>query len=440
MRLLVLGVFASALAASAAEGGAPELSLPRLAREVAQSLAEAPVEPPVAVFIDAPSPELARAFSTVLAAELGSRRLPSFVLEAPRERLEHDARVRNARTLARVTLGFDSGLLSARGDAFALWENFWSGRTVTRTPRGAVAIAHSTVADAHALALAARGGLPALTHGGPLRLGGAVLTRLPTRTAALTTGDLDGDGRAEIVALTDDAVVVFTGGGRLVARYEHRALPPAQTPTREPTGTVVVLPEPRQLAYFSARHSHGERLELRGGQLHPVGKIDQPLWPWPRSSAAATLNPGQNSYARDVRAATGAIVAAPSPFVTLSAASVGGDVHVLLVSAEGSAVRFTTSAPAEVLTLEGVGAGSAIAELDGDGSPELITSLPATGGEDTLRILRAGGEVAWETKLASGRALQVAPGDVDGDGVTEVVVALWTDEGQTELQLFRRAP
>lgn len=434
--VVLLALFAARV--SAADGAAAELSLPRLAREVAASLAEAKPASPVAVWIDAPSPELGRAFASLLAAELGGRALPALVLEAPRERVEHEARARGARTLARLTLALDSGLLSARGDAYGLWENFWSGRSGVRPPEAALAIAHSTVADAHALALAARGGLPTPPQPGPLRFAGEVLARLPSPTAALTTGDLDGDGRAEVAALTDAEVAVFTGTGRLLARHDHRTLPPAQTPTREPTGTVTILPEPRQLAYFSARHPQGERLELRGGQLHPLAKVDQPLWPWPDSSAAASLIPGQNGYGRDVRAGTGAVVAAPAPFVTLSAAAAGGEVHVLLVSAEGRATRFTTSAPADVLTLEGVGAGSALAELDGDGAVEWITTLPVLEGEDTLRVLRADGEAAWETKLTGGRALQVAAGDLDGDGAPEVVVALWMPDGTTELQVFRR--
>jgi hypothetical protein len=69
----------------------------------------------------------------------------------------------------------------------------------------------SVEADAEALALAAASATPAnsVAVAGEHEFRRARLATLPLRTAALGAGDLDGDGRDEIVALTDEELVVF---------------------------------------------------------------------------------------------------------------------------------------------------------------------------------------------------------------------------------------
>ena len=74
-------------------------------------------EAPLGLFVRGESNELSRAFASVLAAELGRRQLAVVVIDAPNaQAAEAEARAAGSRSLARLTLVLDSGLLHARGD------------------------------------------------------------------------------------------------------------------------------------------------------------------------------------------------------------------------------------------------------------------------------------------------------------------------------------
>jgi outer membrane protein assembly factor BamB len=76
-------------------------------------------------------------------------------------------------------------------------------------------------------------------------------------------------------------------------------------------------------------------------------------------------------------------------------------------------------------------ASVAIADLDGDGSPEVLAADSATG---TLFCLDAEGTLRWSLKLPSGTDSPPAVGDLDGDGKPEVVVgAMWDRSGDGSL-------
>ena len=423
-------------------------ALERLAREVAADVRAQKPEPPVALFLSGGAPELRRAFGTLLAAHLATDALAPSVLEAPSaEAAEALARQQGARALVRLTVGVDAGRLSARGDVLGTWVNFWSGRTPSRPATPAAALARSVEADAPALALAAveppRTPPPPTPPTGtprPVRLLGAALAHLASPPAALAAGDLDGDGRDEVVALTERALHVFAADGRLLAERSLEVLPPSATPPREPFGAVAVLPGQGRLAAFSARYAHGEVFSLEHGALRSVSRLETvPL----DADTRGGFVPGQTAFAPEVRTSTGEprLTGTSPRFTTFSAAPP----RVLLVHPDGTASLHTPGAGTPQ-GLSGLGAGSALGDLDGDGAPELLTTSPELQpSPDALRVFRlpAGGdpmrqEPLWQGPLPAGRALQVVTADLDGDRRREVVVGLTKPDGTGELFLLRQ--
>ena len=440
-RALAASLLLLALSAPAA----PDAALTRLADAVATDVRAARPEAPVALFLSGSAPELRRAFETLLASRLASAGLAPLVLEAPSaEAAEPLAREKGARALVRLTLGVDTGKVNARGDLVGTWVNFWSGRTPTRPPSPAAALARDVEADAASLALAAvkPSPTPTLPSSGeprPLRLVGAPLTHLPSPPAALATGDLTGDGRDEVVVLTERAVHVFAADGRLLAERSLDVLPPNATPTREPFGAVAVLAGPPRIAAFSTRFAHGEVLVLENGALRFGARMEAvPL----DAEARGALVPGQTAFAPEVRLGPGdqRLAGPPARFTSFSAALS----RVLLVHPDGTGAFYPRPSAAPI-ALSGLGAGSALGDLDGDGSPELITTAPELQPTpDMLRVFKTGEsasttqEPLWQGALPPGRALQVVTARLDDGPSRAVVVGLTKPDGTGELFLLRQ--
>ena len=458
LALLVLGCAARA---HAAEQPAPDaLALEKLAARVAQEIADGQAEPPVAILVRAGSPSFARTFTTLIAARLARQNLAPVAVEAPElSSGEMEARAAGARALVRLTLSLEGGLLRARGDLLGTWVNFWSGSTPTRPASPAAVIDASMEADAQSLTLAIAAPAsrsPAAPAGADgLRLESAVFARLPRWTAALAAGDLNGDGRDEVVALTDEEIVVFSPDGRVLARRELRSLPVSASPSREPFGAVSVDPVAHVVSYLSAQRALGEALTpVQVGARFRVAKTLEraPLAQIGGEELTGELVPGQNAFRPEIAlAGNGSRWTAPGAFTTLSAFAAKSGPEILLVFPSGAAAwRRGFAAGGPSLELRGLGAASALADLDGDGAAEIATTEPAWApSPEVLRILRAPSSVAstggaadplFRAELSRGRALQIAAADLNGDRAQELVVALWLPDGTAELQVFGRAP
>ncbi len=442
----LLAALTAGVASPSASATAPQdaSAVDRLGKALADAVRALPAEVPVALHLSGGSAELRRAVGTVLAARLSALGMAPMVVDAPTaEAAEAAARAQGARTLVRLTLDVEGGELRARGDALGTWVNFWSGRAATRPPKPAGALALAVEADAAVLALASTGATsaPATNGAAPrgVRLLGAALARLEHPLAALAAGDLDGDGRDEVAALTEHDVSVFSADGRLLARHELGALPFANATTREPFGALAVLPGPPRLAAWSTRHAHGELLLLdkARGTLKPLGTLDAaPLGPGERGSFV----PGQTAFAPEVRMADGRSLTVAASFTTASLAPP----RLLFVHPDGSASLYAR-AGAVPARLSGLGAGSALGDVDGDEAPELLTTSPQLQpSPDVLRVFSSTGgedptarEPLWQGALPSGRALYVVTADLDGDKRREVVVGLTKPDGTGELFLLR---
>ncbi|MBS1152281.1 MAG: repeat domain protein [Myxococcaceae bacterium] len=398
----------------------PEPALARLARAVAEQSSRATPEAPVAIHVEAPTPALARAFASLLAAELAARKLSPVVLEAPSPAVaERLARERDLRSLVRVSLAAENTRLVARGDVLPTWVNFWAGSTPTRSGPAA-AVAATVDADLQAMTL--------------------VLARLAAPPAAIAVADLDGDKRGEIVVLTDDELLVLAADGKTIARADLRSLPPAARPTRESFGAISL--QPGRIAWLSGRRAHGEALTFAAGALKSAGPIDELAL----DGVTVKAVPGINAFAAEA-SWFGKPVTLPAPLTTTN--SRGGSSLFLFANGTGAITRGVPP----VAVFSGAPSAAVIADLDGDGSFELLaTSARSFPDGDEVKVLpiaavealaaRAGslseGTPVWSGTTPRGRVLCAAAGDLDGDGAEEVVLGSWLADGTGELHLARR--
>ena len=374
----------------------------------AQAVAARP-EAPVAVAIQAPSAALGETTSTLLATRLGESGLPAVVI-APGEDAPARARSAGARSLIRVRMEV-SAEVAAAGDLRSVWRNFWAGRTPVET--GPARVVSASVPVDRATQLLAAG----TAQGTGLVLDPVPLARFAVRAAALASGDLDGDGRPEVVVLVGGEVWVLDAAGTAVARHSLLDLPPAAAPAREPFGTLCISDGRLLVAW--ARAEGTVALRLQGGQL-----VRSP------GAAGPTLGCGDAAEpASFVPGAARLLLARGSEREPLW----GGDAragHRLLLLPDGTARWFQPGA--EVRLLRDVGAGAALVSWQGEVRVAASSALPAPA-EDRVRLLGSSPEEPSVT--VPGRVLQVSPG-----GPSALLLGVWTADGGSEIRIVRGAP
>ncbi|MBV8759267.1 MAG: VCBS repeat-containing protein [Deltaproteobacteria bacterium] len=242
---------------------------------------------------------------------------------------------------------------------------------------------------------------------------------------ALTAADLDGDGKAELYAVTThDVIAIGWRGKRLdeLARVPFAGDVAVPVP-RDPVGTAVA--DGRALVASTSGFARALRVTWQGKQLVGApGEADFELCP----GEHAKLVPGRdvlegNRYAvvcRDLVDATGAPL------------HVRGE-----LAATG---RLAVDAGTAHFEVPEVGVAFELADLDHDGTPEVIyAGAGAPGDPDSVKVVSLGGDPRkprWKKPFTAGGVAGIAVGDLDGDKAPEVIAAVRL-VGATRVDLWR---
>ncbi|MBP6632498.1 MAG: VCBS repeat-containing protein [Kofleriaceae bacterium] len=259
----------------------------------------------------------------------------------------------------------------------------------------------------------------------------------------LIGADLDGDGRAELFAVTSREVVVLAGGARVTeqARLALPAALPAIEP-RDPIAAVELEPGPRPaLLVRTSTRARGLRIVAATGAAGPrwvgAGELER----YPGCGEPLVPAPGRNHFgAADApifarRCRADLVAADGAPLAVSATLGPGGVLRVASACADCPA----SVAPSSPVEVRGVGTAFDLADLDRDGELEVIVAGDGPpGARDEIRVLSVadpGGKARFRRTFTGGVA-GVAAVDLDGDGRTEVVCAVRL-VGTSKVDLWR---
>jgi hypothetical protein len=431
--LLLVAAAALAAAAPPPEGGALERAAEALASAALRS------EPPgrVAVAVTAPGasglcPPLAAAL-TAAVGRLGHAALPlPCDPGGDAEAAERAARAGGADVLLAARAALAGADLALAGEVRALRPNFFlQAAPALRGPARTASVAVPADAAARAFARAAHGErAPAVVP----------LAEVPGAVLALAAGPVGGAGPARMAALTADALLLLDARGAVIAT---RALPAAERRVRDPGGAVAIGPFPGgPLAWAASGRDAGEVVAARAGRLEPVGPFAAaPLAAGGAGALLGRFARGGGTLEDALGIAPGPVPPPASPRALLGAAAAPRAGRVAFAALRDD---FTLSLLGPALEpageLQGVGAGFALADLDGDGEPEVVASSARPGPGDAIRVLRGDGRTLVAPVAVAGALRAGAAADLTGDGVDDAVLAAVLPGGRTQLWLVTSDP
>jgi hypothetical protein len=256
---------------------------------------------------------------------------------------------------------------------------------------------------------------------------------------ALTSADLDRDGKAELYAVTTREVIAIGLANRKVTELGRVAFTgdPAAIASRDPVGTAVV--DRGELVASSSAWEGELRVSWQAAKL--VGQVvaataqGSLVCAGERLVRAAGRNhfgdPAQPIYG--VRCAD--LVDPIGAPLRIRAVLTGTRIEVSVerCGASGGCL------PVAKHDLKDLGSAFELADVDRDGKPELIvTGAGAPGDPDAIKVVTLGGDEkkGLFRRTFNGGVAAVAVGDGDGDGVPEVLAAVRL-AGATRVDLWR---
>jgi len=363
------------------------------------------------------------------------------------------ARKSGAELLLDLEAVVDQGYLHLRGGLEPTDHLIW--RDIISPQQGTLSHLHARVrVDAEVRAYLGR------VRSGPLRLSPRIYDFAGRQVLALAAADVDGDGRVELLALQPRTVTVLKlkQGARGWAKALMASLrsPLAGMSPRRVMGALVAQDlDGDGRAEVLARSSElekGARLTFDGNQLIPQGDF----WGYPLFTEGDGAGVAKGVTCRAVAGkdlldgatlSSGAGASGRPPLPTAFYGMVrvqvprqqGGPLSYYGVAEQSGRLRiFEGALTRQVAELPTAGVAFDLADLDDDGSLELITS-DANGPdkEDRVTIYRLSGhhgpQITWRGARLGGRVTALTHGDLDGDGKLEVVAALLTPQAKTRL-------
>ncbi len=266
--------------------------------------------------------------------------------------------------------------------------------------------------------------VPVVVHWKAQKLGAV---DLGATLIALAAADLDGDGKGELYAVTPREVIVLAAHGSSVrtlgrAAFSGELAVPAP---RDPVGAAVR--DGDAIVAMSSAWQHGLRVQLRDKAV--VSAPDAAAG-FPVCERRLQLVPGRDYFAEP----SGDLYAGQCHDVIDTA---GKSVRAAaMLSTSG---KLAVAVGAEHREYLGVGVAFDIADIDHDGTPEVIYSgAGAPGDADAVKVVTFGGDDRRPVfrKSFNGGVAGVVAVDLDGDGMLEVVVAVRL-VGSTKIDLWR---
>lgn len=254
---------------------------------------------------------------------------------------------------------------------------------------------------------------------------------------ALAAGDLDGDHRAELYAVTSREVIALALVGNRVKELGRVAFP-AELATATPRDVVgsAIVDGGAVLASVSSR-ARGMRVSWRGRTL--VGDPGEPGFAL-CAGERAELAPGRDYFGSGTaayytrRCRADLVDRDGHPLRVRAVVTIADKLEVTIdtCAADGTCKRSGRHDHA------GAGVAIELADLDRDGRPEVIFAAAGAPGEpDEVTVVTLGDDdkkpfkKTWKSGVAA-----IVAADVDGDGAEEVIVAVRL-LGSTRVDLWR---
>jgi hypothetical protein len=256
---------------------------------------------------------------------------------------------------------------------------------------------------------------------------------------ALVAGDLDGDKKSELYAVTARHVIALqTRGSRLVELGRVAFTGDRQVPApRDAVGTAVI--EGRELVAAVSGYASELRVSWQVQQGKPV-LAAQPGQPGFLlcTGERAQLVPGKNHFTTNsyaVRCRTNLVDRTGQALRVRAELAMTGKLAVALESCPTA----TTCKMLGGHDFTGVGVAFELADVDRDGTPDVIvSSKSAPGDPDTIKVHSLGGDPKKPLykKTFNGGVAGLTTMDSDGNGAVEVVAAVRL-AGATVIDLWR---
>lgn len=257
---------------------------------------------------------------------------------------------------------------------------------------------------------------------------------------ALVAGDLDGDKKSELYAVTARHVIAFAArGSRLVELARVPFTGDRQVPApRDAVGTAVI--EGRELIAAVSGYASELRVSWQVQQKKPVlvAQLGGPGF-LVCSGERAQLVPGKNHFTSNAYAVRCAANLVDRTGLPLRVRAELGMTGRLAVALESCAVR---GGPCKMIgghDFSNIGVAFELADVDRDGTPDLIASSAAAPGDpDAVKVQSFGGDPKKPLykKKFNGGVAGIATMDADADGAVEVIAAVRL-AGATVIDLWR---